>query len=516
MNQGHIQPAMLAPPQDPAFLIADVAALTGVPAPQLRSWEQAGLLSPRRSPNATRLYSVEDVARVRLIKRSLANPGRRGSLRRLAAQFAAGTLQPAPEDYIDLPVAAAGPAPLTDAAFWQAAVNALAEPLVVCDTGGHMVYANPALQAMLPPDPEQPFAGEGQDGPPRPSRSRAGAPLPVALEALPLRWAARTGTYHRDVPLLLRGPDGAERRLVWTVTPLRDAGGSLHGAVGLGRPAAPDPPKTEDWLVAAAHDLRNPVTNILGRVGLARRVLAARPAADAGVEPWRAAADSADSHLAVAELSIADLIRSMETLFDAAAIANGALLQRLEPGGVAIDLIAHRAVERARLYSNRHTFELEVHTSPLLVAGDRVRLAQVFAHLLANAVTYAPDGGPITVQLDAVETLPSLSLGSPAGTHAARGWVLLRIADTGLGIRADTLPHVFDPYWRSGIVTQRIAGMGLGLYTCRAIVEAHGGHIWVEDTATIDEAEARAGRHGTVMAFALPLAPPDTRIDAEG
>src|SRR5436309_152007 len=69
-------PALSATPlpeQDAALLIADVAALTGVPPPQLRSWEQAGLLHPRRAPNAIRVYGIEDVARARLIKRSLVN-----------------------------------------------------------------------------------------------------------------------------------------------------------------------------------------------------------------------------------------------------------------------------------------------------------------------------------------------------------------------------------------------------------------------------------------------------------
>jgi len=72
--QSAIVPSHPAPEgrDDIHFLIADVAALTGVPPPQLRSWEQAGLIHPRRSPNAVRLYGIEDVARVRLIKRTLA------------------------------------------------------------------------------------------------------------------------------------------------------------------------------------------------------------------------------------------------------------------------------------------------------------------------------------------------------------------------------------------------------------------------------------------------------------
>jgi len=76
-----------------------VAGLTGVEPPQLRSWEAAGLLRPRRLPNGTRLYGPEDVARVRLVARSLVSLVRRGSLRRLGAALARGELRPIPEDY---------------------------------------------------------------------------------------------------------------------------------------------------------------------------------------------------------------------------------------------------------------------------------------------------------------------------------------------------------------------------------------------------------------------------------
>ena len=198
-------PALSATPlpeQDAALLIADVAALTGVPPPQLRSWEQAGLLHPRRAPNAIRVYGIEDVARARLIKRSLVNPGRRGSLRRLAAQIAGGALRPDREDYAGLRTPAAGPVALTEARYWRAVVDAMAELVVVCDTGGRMTYANPALRRLLSPAAAEPPRGDELTAErEQPARSPAGAALPAALETLPLRWAARTGTQHRDVPL---------------------------------------------------------------------------------------------------------------------------------------------------------------------------------------------------------------------------------------------------------------------------------------------------------------------------
>lgn len=477
------------------LLIADVAALTEVPPPQLRSWEQAGLLHPRRSPNGVRLYGLEDVARVRLIKRSLVNPGRRGSLRRLAAQLAAGAMLPEPEDYEGLAGVADEPTPLAAAQHWRAVVDAMADLVVVCDIAGQMTYANPPLRALLP--------SAAAD-----ARPLAAAPLPAALDALPLRWAARTGTLHRDMALVLQGPSGAAQRTVWAVTPLRADDGVLHGAVGVGRVAPLEPATPEDLLAGAAHDLRDPVTNILGRLELARRTVAILRTGMAPDGDRSRATDVLEQHLARAEVSTIDLIRTMDTLLDASAIASGALIQHLEPEGVSLDQLAREAVAHAQEHTTRHILSLEVAVAPLPVAGDPRRLRQVLDNLLANAVKYAPDGGPITMRVETVVEPPSdLPSSLRAGDGGAAQWAVVRVTDRGLGIPATALPYVFDRYWRASGATRSIPGTGLGLYTCRAIIAAHGGHIWVERSApaAVDETEG-TGWHGTVMALLLPLA----------
>ena len=331
----------VAPPADrhaePSLLIADVAGLTGVAPPQLRSWEAAGLLRPRRLPNGTRLYGPEDVARVRLVARSLVNPGRRGSLRRLGAALARGELRPIPEDYALLAPAAAA---LGGARFWRSVVESMAALVVVCDPEGRATAMNPALRSALAlPEP-----------------TPASEALPAALRALPLRWAALTGTRHRDVPLALLGPDGAPQPTLWDVAPLRDEGGVAYGAVGVGRPGPADPGGQAEWLVSAAHDLRGPATVILGRVELAQHA-AARAAAAGAADPGEAAAQLG-RHLAVAKVATLDLIRSMGTLLDAEAAAAGALIAQLEPGGVELGALAREAVEHAREHTSRHQIGL--------------------------------------------------------------------------------------------------------------------------------------------------------------
>jgi signal transduction histidine kinase len=487
------------------LLIADVAALTGVPSPQLRSWEDAGVLHPRRSPNAVRLYGVEDVAQVRLIKRSLQNPGRRGSLRRLAKELASGTLAPAPEDYVGLVPAGASSLPITDAMYWHSVVDAMVELVVVCDTTGAVTSMNPALRVLL----------SESEGPARLGRSVAGKPLPAALEALPLRWAALTGTQHHDLELVLARPGGINLPMLWNVTPFRDSNGALRGAVGVGRVRPQGTAiASDDWLPDAVHDLRVPVSTILGRLQLARRVLSRlrvkRHSPDADQ------ADQLDKHLVTAEVSTRDLIRMMETLMDTFAAANDALVQQLEPEGVDLAELARETIDHAQRSTSQHAIVLDAPPGSLLVAGDRARLRQVFENLLNNAIKYSPDGGPVVVRLEMTDTLPMLAPSqrreAVTGSSGMPSWAVVRIEDHGLGIPAEAVAWIFDRYWRADAVKHQIRGTGLGLYACRAILTAHGGHIWVE--RTLVEAEASSGDwHGTVIAFVLPCASASHLLD---
>src|SRR5438309_11743318 len=115
-----------------------------------------------------------------------------------------------------------------------------------------------------------------------------------------------------------------------------------------------------------------------------------------------------------------------------------------------------------------------------IVSGDRDRLVQVVSNLVNNAVKYSPDGGTVTLS-----------------TRADGSLVLVSVADTGLGIPADEIAHVFERFRRvrSG-AAQSIPGTGLGLTIVKQIVEMHGGKIWVES----------AVGHGSAFHFTIPLA----------
>jgi heavy metal sensor kinase len=117
---------------------------------------------------------------------------------------------------------------------------------------------------------------------------------------------------------------------------------------------------------------------------------------------------------------------------------------------------------------------------PAVVAGDPGRLRQVFINLLDNALRYTPVGGTVTARV---------------GQRDGAG--LVSVADTGIGIAPEHLPHVFDRFYRVDRARSRAeGGTGLGLSIARSIVHAHGGTI--EMTSTVG--------HGTVCTVSLPLA----------
>jgi signal transduction histidine kinase len=109
------------------------------------------------------------------------------------------------------------------------------------------------------------------------------------------------------------------------------------------------------------------------------------------------------------------------------------------------------------------------------VWADRDRLLQVFENLIGNAVKFTNPGGHVTV-----------------GASPGQGEDIFWVSDTGAGIAAEDIPHVFDRFWQ-GCGTRR-CGAGLGLSIVKGIVEAHGGRVWVESAAG----------QGTTFAFSIP------------
>jgi PAS domain S-box-containing protein len=162
-------------------------------------------------------------------------------------------------------------------------------------------------------------------------------------------------------------------------------------------------------------------------------------------------------------------------------------LDRMESGRMTIrtatvDLneVLTEAVSRAAASSVTVEFKADLDPRLPIVAGDRDRLIQVMSNLVNNAVKYSPEGGNVSVS-----------------SRVEGGFALVSVTDTGIGIPADEIGHVFERFRRvrSG-AAQSIPGTGLGLTIVKQIVEMHGGKIWVES----------ALGHGSSFHFTIPLA----------
>ncbi len=219
----------------------------------------------------------------------------------------------------------------------------------------------------------------------------------------------------------------------------------------------------DDMLGVVAHDLRNPLGVVLMQARLLRR-----GAVDA--DRRRRMADAVEHAAQRMNRLIEDLLD--RTLFDA-----GKLI--LERGALSPEEIVRQIVEAEEGLARASAVELVEDVAPALraVLADRHRLQQVFENLVGNALRFTGAGGRITV-----------------GAAPRESEILFWVSDTGTGMTAETLDHVFDRFWRD---TTRRGGAGLGLSIAKGIVQAHGGRIWAESTL---------GR-GSSFFFTIPAAP---------
>jgi signal transduction histidine kinase len=193
-----------------------------------------------------------------------------------------------------------------------------------------------------------------------------------------------------------------------------------------------------------SHELRNPLTSILGYTSL----LLKRDFEKAQVTHY----------LEIIQQQGNRLNSLIDHFLESESVDTGRLEINLEP----LDLRPLLA-EEAKLISDKvtkHRIELVIYEDSLPVRGDRDRLAQVFANLLGNAVKYSPDGGLVEV-----------------GGKIVGDLVTVYVRDQGLGIPDEHQAQIFTKFFRGDARESGIAGTGLGLAVSREIIEAHGGRI---------------------------------------
>jgi two-component system, NarL family, sensor kinase len=215
----------------------------------------------------------------------------------------------------------------------------------------------------------------------------------------------------------------------------------------------------EDFVSTLSHDLKTPM------LGAIETIKAFRQAkfGDVTSAQQKVLETMARSHKMTLQL--------VETLLDVYRNDIEALAEEV------IATLIHLSAAR-RVYINMSYGESDFRRS-LWVNGDAVQLQRVFVNLLTNGINHSPRGGKVEVVMEFYSS-----------------YQVVKVIDSGLGITAEELPHLFDRFYQ-GSGDRQAKGSGLGLYLSRQIIEAHGGIIWAENKLP----------HGALFGFRLPAIP---------
>ncbi|MBC2773020.1 PAS-domain containing protein [Rhizobium sp. AQ_MP] len=183
--------------------------------------------------------------------------------------------------------------------------------------------------------------------------------------------------------------------------------------------------------------------------------------------------------------AVARMVELMESFLSAGRIDTGKI--ELSLVDCSLHKLIEQAIKRQKLSSQHHRFDADYQTLPPVIRCDALAISQVLTNLLSNAVKYAPRAPDITI----------------------RGWeedgfVFLSVKDEGVGIDAEDVPKLFQPYFRARTSTG-IAGTGIGLSLVKQIVTLHDGDIFVE---------SERGK-GTCFTLVLPVQGPAAKDTAE-
>jgi PAS domain S-box-containing protein len=223
----------------------------------------------------------------------------------------------------------------------------------------------------------------------------------------------------------------------------------------------------DEFLATISHELRTPLSNMLGWATLLQ---------SPGMSEEKRA-----HGLATIERNAKAQAQLIEDLLDVSRIISGNL--RLELAPVNLVTIIEAAADAIRPAALAKGVDLQVVVDTLAAdaTGDAARLQQVLWNLLSNGVKFTPAGGTVTVRL---------------ARHESQ--IELQVVDTGIGIEAEFLPHVFERFKQANASATRIqGGLGLGLAIVRHLVELHGGTV---------RAESDGVRKGSAFKVRLPVA----------
>lgn len=247
-------------------------------------------------------------------------------------------------------------------------------------------------------------------------------------------------------------PDGNPAKVVGTVHDITE------------RKALESTQYLQDFLTMVAHDLRQPLTILLGRIQMLQMLV------QSGTGNL---SEAEQRSLAAIEDTGGRILRLVSDLQDAAYI--GAHRFGVYPGPMDLVETTRHIVEQQQSTTTVHRLHME---APEHLRGkwDRDRIGQLLSNLISNAIKYSPEGCEVKV-----------------GVHKTGHEAVISVSDAGIGISPEHHELIFRSF--SQVAPEQMRGRGLGLYISKAIVEAHGGRIWVQSESN----------EGSTFFVALPL-----------
>jgi two-component system, OmpR family, phosphate regulon sensor histidine kinase PhoR len=351
----------------------------------------------------------------------------------------------------------------------EAILQGMADVLLAVDREGRIMTVNRKAESLF---------GVGLD-------KLVGTPVEKVLQAdipperLPSLTVLRSSAPCIDVAYNIRLKKGLVPVLA-SATPLLNGSGELIGSVEIIRDISALKAleqEREDFVTMLSHDLKSPITAIVGSLDLVR---------EGRLGPIN---EEQQEYLESSIESCSEMVDMIDTLLD---------IHRFDAGKMVLafkseesEQLIQKIVTRFRPVAKRADLQLfatvKGELSPILV--DRTKFIRLLSNLLTNALKFTPSGGEIEITAEAVEASAELRERIPVDVYPERDFagndrfLMIAVRDTGTGIAKDDLAAIFDRFVQARSRRMgKAAGSGLGLTFCRKVMDAHQGYIWAEST----------------------------------
>lgn len=338
----------------------------------------------------------------------------------------------------------------------EAILNSVHEGMLVTDTAGTLLLANPAALRMLHCRAGEILGQTLQQLLPNnelATRWQVAVQLNEAGEAFDCRLSEGTGVRPRLYQARLALLHASDKTVRGGVVTLRD--------VTLEREL--EQMKSE-FVSTAAHELRTPLTSILGFAELL-------------LDTQAFTSSERGEFVTLIHDKAEKLSELIDELLDISRIEAGREIY-LSLQTLPLGPLVETSLDFFRHSFPSHQFRLHLPSLPVFVYADQRRIGQVFDNLLSNAVKYSPEGGTITVRIEPGEEECTIF-----------------IRDEGIGMSTEQVSRIFDKFYRADASNTAVQGVGLGMTIVKELIESHGSEIMVQSTPG----------QGTTISFTLPM-----------